>query len=220
MSSATHDAVSDGVAAWSRIRERERASWADRVAVGRALIIGRAVSLGTAETNRPVGSRYNRAMGQWLREHDLADINNQERYRCLLVLENLPAISAWRDGLDEAKRRRLNHPNAIWAHWRQSTKPAAPRQKVAEDASPSQMVYAAAEAARRGKAIYRSQAALRRAHQAMLDAGSNDLLVLARKALESAIRNEADLVELLGLPETTAPRRSEKHVPQTADAAA
>jgi len=203
ISSATHDAVSDGVAAWSRLRERARASWTDWVAVGRALIIGRTEALKIAETNSPVGSRYNAAMGAWLMANGLDGVNNQERYRALLILENLTAISAWRAGLDEVKRRRLNHPSAIWAHWRRSTKPAEPprqKQRVVEDASPGEMVdrvHAAAEATRRGKPIYWSQAALRRAHEAMLGCGSNDLLVLARAALQGAIRCESDLLALL-----------------------
>jgi hypothetical protein len=47
-------------------------------------------------------------------ENDLHCIGNQKRYRALLVIENPPAISAWRDGLDEAQVRRLDHPNAVW----------------------------------------------------------------------------------------------------------
>jgi hypothetical protein len=35
----------------------------------------------------------------------LADVAAQERYRAMLVLENLAAIETWRDGLDEARRR-------------------------------------------------------------------------------------------------------------------
>jgi hypothetical protein len=45
--------------------------------------------------------------------------------------------------------------------------------------------------------VYWPQAALRRAHLAMLDSRSNDLLMLARCELQAAIRNEADLLELL-----------------------
>jgi hypothetical protein len=45
------------------------------------------------------------AMGKWLRENGLADVAAQERYRAMLVLENLAAIETWRDGLDEARRR-------------------------------------------------------------------------------------------------------------------
>jgi hypothetical protein len=44
-------------------------------------------------------------MGKWLRENGLADVAAQERYRAMLVLENLAAIETWRDGLDEARRR-------------------------------------------------------------------------------------------------------------------
>jgi hypothetical protein len=45
-------------------------------------------------------------------------INTQERYRALRCLDNLDAIEAWRATLDEAKKRKLNHVGAIWAHWR------------------------------------------------------------------------------------------------------
>jgi hypothetical protein len=38
---------------------------------------------------------------------------------------------------------------------------------------------------------------LRRAHEAMLKSKSTDLLTLARLALEAAIRNENDLLDLL-----------------------
>ena len=41
-------------------------------------------------------------------ENDLHCIGNQERYRALLVIETPPAISAWRDGFDEAQARRLD----------------------------------------------------------------------------------------------------------------
>jgi hypothetical protein len=48
-----------------------------------------------------------------------------------------------------------------------------------------------------GKSIYWPQDFLRRAHRAMLDSRSSDLLTLARVALEAAIRSEIDLLELL-----------------------
>lgn len=65
-------------------------------------------------------------------------------------------------------------------------------------------VNAAAETARRGKPIFWSRDAMKRAHVAMLDSGSSDLLTLARCALQAAIRNERDLLALL--PEPTTPR--------------
>lgn len=68
MVGADDDAVSAGRDAWARLRERERAAWPDWLTVGRALIIGRTEALKAAGTNRPVGTRYNRAMGDWLRK--------------------------------------------------------------------------------------------------------------------------------------------------------
>jgi hypothetical protein len=157
------------------------------VDVGRALAIGRSFALQSSGTNRPVGSRYNAAMGSWLRENDLDGISAQERYRALLVLENLVSITAWRETLDEAHRRRLNHPNAIWAHWRCST-----------TAEPQHTVRQAAKAKRGyGRPICFPQNMEQRAAIAIRKANSNDILVLARVSLENAIRFESDLLELL-----------------------
>jgi hypothetical protein len=121
----TDAAIEAGREAWQRLREAPRATWTDWLMVARALIIGRTEALELANTNRPVGTRYNAAMGRWLRETGLADVSAQERYRLLLVLENLPAIEAWRAGLDDAQRRRLNHPGAVWHGWRRAV--AEPR---------------------------------------------------------------------------------------------
>jgi hypothetical protein len=51
---------------------------------------------------------------------------------------------------------------------------------------------------------------LRRAAMALRECRSNDIFVLARSALENAIRNEADLVELLSPDATSAlPQRTD-----------
>jgi hypothetical protein len=140
-----------------------------------------------AKTNTPKGGRYNLLMNGWLADNGFSEVTTQERYRIVKIMENLTEVGTWRAGLDDAQRRRLNHPNAIWAHWRRATKPAA---------RPRQRQDVAAEA-RRGKPIYWPQHSLRRAHEAMLKSRSTDLLVLARLALQAAIRSESDLIELL-----------------------
>jgi len=201
------DQIAAGREAWQRIREHGRKSFDDWITVAKALAIGRSATLQAAGTNRPVGTTFNRAMGQWLRQAGLDGVNPQERYRALLVLENLPAISAWRDGLDEVQRRRFNHPNSVWSRWKNSmqikTKTLPQREHVV------QHIAAAAETARHGKPIYWSQDAMRRAHQAMLDSRSSDFLTLARVALQAAIRNETDLLALLPVapPPKPAPRQ-------------
>jgi hypothetical protein len=80
--------------AWTRLRNRERASWSDWLAVGRAIAIGRIEALRAAKTNKAVGSTYNKAMRSWLHENGLAGVTAQERHAVLNILEHLPAIEA------------------------------------------------------------------------------------------------------------------------------
>jgi hypothetical protein len=115
--------VIDAQQAWTRLQNHERRSWDDWIAVSRALELGRAAALRAAQTNEPVGTKYNRAMGAWLLEHGLGGINAQTRYRALLVLENLEPITRWRDGLDPKRKVRFNHPGAVWHGWQRSMRP-------------------------------------------------------------------------------------------------
>lgn len=200
MMTDTAPAIEEGRAAWSRLCG-ERKTWTDWLAVGRAIQIGKAEALRIAKTNRAVGSKYNLEMGNWLRNNGLDGVSAQERYRLLRILENLTEVGTWRNNLDDATRRRLNHPNAIWSHWRRSKIEAErsapgvrPRVKGCMPSHPN------------GRPVYWPQHCVRAAHEAMLKSHSNDLLVLARVALEAAIRSESDLVELLS-PDTAAIRR-------------
>jgi len=79
----------------------------DWILVGKAIEIGKAEAMREANVNRPVGGKCNRAIGAWLRKHGLSDVSAPERYKLLLILDNLPAVEAWRAGLTEEKRRRL-----------------------------------------------------------------------------------------------------------------
>src|SRR6516162_6323648 len=89
-------------------------------------------------------------------------------------------------------RRQLNHPAAIWTHWR-GAQPAdcgrAARLHVVSNGG--------ARPQRAGKAIHWPQEPIRRAASAMRESRSNDLLILARVALQAAIRSEDDLFALL-----------------------
>ena len=94
-----------------------------------------------------------------------------------------------RAGLDEAQRRRLNHPNAIWARWRRASK--------AEIGAPTRQYVGGAKLHKNGRPVYWPQDMLRRAAMALRECGSSDIFRLARVALEAAIRSEGDLIELL-----------------------
>jgi hypothetical protein len=126
---STEHIVTNGRAAWARLPDHERRSWSDWIAVGHALVIGRTKAMQKAKTDKPLGSTYNHAMGQWLHANGLADIAAQERYRLLLIIENLGAIEAWRNSLDEAQRRRFNHPNSVWFSWRRAMKAREPQHR-------------------------------------------------------------------------------------------
>ena len=96
--------------------------------------------------------------------------------------------------LNDAQRRRLNHPNAIWWHWRRREQdssrsaPAVRHLVVKAKAMPSHPC---------GRPIHWPQDALRRAAMAIRECGSNDIFVLARAVLEAAIPSEDVLMELL-----------------------
>jgi hypothetical protein len=199
------DDIEAGKAAWVRLRDHGRRSWSEWLLVARALDIGRREAMTTAKANRPFGTKYNAAMGEFLRRHGFDEINNQERYRALQVLEHLETIERWRAGLPEAKRRRTNHPAAIWHAWSRATRPAAePKPK----APPAFLPVSGNKA----RPIFWPQDAVRRAHRAMLDSRSSDLLTLARCALEGAIRDENDLHSLLEeRPSRRAPANAAAH---------
>jgi hypothetical protein len=197
------EAVDAGRAAWQRIRDHGRMAWDDWLAVGRALVIGRAETMAKANSNRPLGSRYNRLMGAWLKQHGLDGIDNQQRYRAIQCIENLQAIDAWRAALDDRKKRSLNHPGACWHAWKRSTKEAAPAAK--------QPVKTAMPSHKHGRPIYWPEHCLRRAHEAMLKSRSSDLLVLARCALEAAIPSEHVLIELLDAAQPQPARAAAAH---------
>jgi hypothetical protein len=205
--SVTRDRQRRGIAAWARLREHDRATWTDWLDVARALAVGRTAALKAADTNRCVGSRYNAAMGIWLRENGLDGVNNQERYRALLILENLAEIETWRAGLDEGQRRRWNHPNAVWSHWRR-------RQQDSSRSAPAlrNFVKAAMPSHKNGKPVHWPQHVMRRAAMALKECGSGDIFIAARAVLEAAVRSENDLIELLS-PDTAAmsalPRRTD-----------
>jgi hypothetical protein len=127
-------------------------------------------------------------MGAWLRDNGLDGNVAQERYRLLLILENLTAIEAWRADLTEAKRRKLNHPNSIWHIWRRATSPPSGPHPEGDAKNQKPISRSSPLAAGHGPA---------RRHGAMREHWSNDTLALARICLMAALPHEGCFADLL-----------------------
>jgi regulator of replication initiation timing len=81
-------------------------------------LIGRQDAMAAAETEQPIGSRYNSEFGSWLAHHHFDNIDKGDRIRLIEVIDNLPAIEAWRATLTQTARLRLNHPSSILRKWK------------------------------------------------------------------------------------------------------
>lgn len=114
--SAAEIAVRNGREAWNRIKRGQ--TWADWVAAGRALVIGRDEAMRAAHTNEAKGRRYNEAFSQWLAHHEFADMDGADRSRLFDCMAKLGEITNWRDTLTVNQRNKWNHPATVWAHFR------------------------------------------------------------------------------------------------------
>jgi hypothetical protein len=117
------DAIARGQQAWAR--HKKDAAWADWLAIGEALVIGRRAAMAAAQTNEPSGSRYNREFGNWLERNGFGDIDKSDRAKLFKVMEARATIEQWRATLTQTERLRLNHPAAVWRRWQAATKAPA-----------------------------------------------------------------------------------------------
>ena len=157
------------------------------------------------------GSTTNVA-NQWLVDHGFADVCAQERSRIVKIIENLPAVSAWRETLPpEAKQRKLNHPS-LWFRFRASVERRPMPRRYPPNPGPR--LNSAHVGSHRQ--VYWSQDHIQRAARAVSESyRGGDVYVIARLALEAAIRSEADLFALIDshpkqthqIRKPTAPRR-------------
>jgi hypothetical protein len=134
-------------------------------------------------------------MAAWLRENGLDGIHSQERYWALQIVDNLAEIERWRGGLDESLRRRFNHPQAIWVNWRKTVKtnePQHPRvSRQSRKGSSGKLVFLTQDMIRRGREAGRER---------FPHAVGIDWDIATRVILNAAIRDQNDLLSLIGEP--------------------
>jgi hypothetical protein len=71
---------------------RRNASWDDWRAVALALRVARDHALSVAQTNRPFGRKYTKALAAWVARNELADINKSVRGTAIKIADNLADI--------------------------------------------------------------------------------------------------------------------------------
>jgi len=104
---------------WSR--HRQDTTWGGWVVIGEAHVVGRALAMQAAETNRPIGARYNKAMGVWLAEHGFDTMDGGDRKRLFECMANIQEIERWRNTLTATTRLRFNHPKTVLGRWKAAT---------------------------------------------------------------------------------------------------
>ena len=102
----------DAAEAAERIKRGQH--WLDWMYIAAGLEVGRVKAMRRAGTNRPMGSAYNRAFGDWLNERSWArDLDKPTRNHLFWCADNRNNIEAWRETLAPNERARLNHPTAL-----------------------------------------------------------------------------------------------------------
>jgi hypothetical protein len=85
------------------------------------LAIGRAEVLHQLNIRKPIGRRYNRAMGDWLVENNFRDLHKGTRSDGFKCRENRAAIERWRARLTEPERLSYTHPSTVLRKWKKVT---------------------------------------------------------------------------------------------------
>jgi hypothetical protein len=116
---AERKTIRAGLDAWRLIgRSQSFDSWC---AIGRALSIGKAHALRVTGANAAWGSAYSRVFCNWMKQHHFDRMAKSVRSVAIELVENLPAIEAWRSTLPEKKRQKLVHPLSNVAAWKKAT---------------------------------------------------------------------------------------------------
>lgn len=115
MTKSHNDVIAEAQEEW-RLKKSDR-DWDGWVRIGRALLLGRHQAMAEAQTNDPIGKRYNHAFGRWLRDNDFADMDKSDRSRLMDCLDHLEDIRKWRSTLTTNQRQQWNHPTTVWRRY-------------------------------------------------------------------------------------------------------
>jgi hypothetical protein len=133
-----HEAMIAGRKAWQLIKDGRRKLWADWLVIGSAFQKARTEAMSVANTNQPIGRRYNIEMGRLLEKYDLHDIGKTARACLLKVMDNLADVEEWRSRQPDPDD--FNHPTSVWQRFSRSSKAQDHKDKKRLDNSPAALI--------------------------------------------------------------------------------
>jgi hypothetical protein len=188
----SEDVVTAGLKAWQQVHRAT--SFQNWKAIALAVSVGRQAAMSEAKVNGPRGARYARIFNGWLDANGFAAMSFHVRTACCAFADHMQEIETWRAALPDTERSSQNNVEVCLRNWRRSTRMTPQKHHVMSGK-------------RNGgeRPVSWPQDCIRRAAAAMRQSTSRDLFVLARAALEGAIRGREDLIAILDEPARTRP---------------
>jgi hypothetical protein len=125
----------DAADAAERIKRGQH--WLDWMYVAGGLEVGRQKAMRRAGTNRPIGSAYNKAFGEWLDLRPWArDLDKPTRTHLFWCVDHRNELERWRETLAQNERARLNHPTAMKRRYEATHRDTAVVKAKTEAATP------------------------------------------------------------------------------------
>ena len=101
----------------------EGQQWADWLAIGRLMVVGRNKAMLRGGTNEPIGAKYNKAFGEWLDARQwLRDIDKATRSHAMWCIDHLDELTRLRQNMGATKRDNANHPTTMRRAWERMQK--------------------------------------------------------------------------------------------------
>lgn len=107
------DTLNTGKTCWSELKAEAGQTFDRWMAVGEALLIGRALVLRQAKTNSVKSQKYRDQYARWLAANDFADIPDSTRSKLVWMADNAEALRRWRDKFTDGERARMNAPSTV-----------------------------------------------------------------------------------------------------------
>ena len=166
---------------------RKNVHWTDWTYIGDGLAVGQAKAMRRAGTNRPYGRAYTAAFGDWLAERPWAkNIDKGTRSTLLWVIEHRSEVDAWREGLAQNERAKLNHPTTLKRKFDAANRiaaadPSAPKKETSHEAL-----------VRQNEDLWAENAKLKR----QVESGDGSLFDLRRDSIEAIVNTIAGVIPL------------------------